>query len=75
MSKILFELALLFICFAAFQSKSKAKLSSKFKTLAQTGVISAATKVLSQYGRNQGWTTFNALPRGTYFFFIIRYFF
>jgi len=67
MSKTLFTLVLLFICFAAFQSKSKGKLSSKFKSLSQTqtGAISAATNVLSQYGVNQGWTTFNALPRGT----------
>ena len=64
MAKIFYTITIVFICFTFLHALH----NSKSKTLSKLKAISPAVKVLTQYGRNQGWTTFNALPRSAVFY-------
>lgn len=63
MSKIFFSLILILACFAAIQAKRLTKFRTLSHSKTGTGSISPATKVLDDFGVNQGWTTFNTYPR------------
>jgi len=70
----IWALAFLFINLVFIQNKELSKNQGL-----QTDPFSTATNVLAQYGVNQGWITFTALPRGNLFYhklkFVINKFF
>ena len=64
----LWTLALLFLNLSSFQSKELTK-----NKLTQNDPFSTASKVLNQYGRNQGWSSFTLFTRSKLFNFISHY--
>jgi len=75
MGKTFLILTLIFYYFALNQSflhlKTDEKAEAESKT--DTTLFSTASLAISQFGVNQGWTTWNSFPRSKIFFIYLFY--